>query len=1038
MMSRTFVAGLALFLLPQLSPAQDTTKKARAWSVEEIHGPKLPFNVTVDEGTWMSLDVSPDGRTIVFDILGDLYTLPIGGGTATRLTSGPGWDAQPRYSPDGSRIVFASDRSGSEQLWLLRVASGTATQMTKDAANQYMSPTWDASGDFVVARRKPNAEGTAAMALLHVGGGTGMLAMEGSGAGPTLSPDGRWLFYGVEGNTGQAIVRVDRRTGEKMNMVAGYESPHRPLVSHNGRLLAYTVIIDAARTLMVRDLERGRDRQLYRGLDMLESWGGDDLDMVPGYAFTPDDGAIIVAADGKIRRVDVATAAATVIPFRATIEQTLTAKVWEKGRMATGPLAPKVLHWAQPLGADRFVFGAIGRLYTWNAATKQATPLATGPGLQYSPALSPDGRWIAYVNWVDTLGGEIRKVPAGGGPSSVVSDRAGRFQSIAWSPDGTKLLLAEERRNYDYMATVNYDLSVVDANGLAKPRFVASVKGRGERKAVPRPVFDAAGTRIYWSEPNAGQMELWSMSAAGEDRKLHARSRYADEMVPSPDGRQVAFIEYQDAFVATLPPVIGKEIPQVGASGANFPVRRLSSDGADYLYWMDGGKSLAWGWASKLSQASVAGDTTVRSTTVRFEVPRAGGKGRVLLRNARLVTMKGDEVIERGDILVDGERIAAIGAAGQVRAPNGTQEIDLAGKTVIPGLIDLHAHYSPAPGMTGLDVYPEQNTELLANLAWGVTTWRDPSARSQTIFTLAEMVEAGTTLGPRIYSTGDIFFVSERVCCGQAKSFEDALGMVRRQKALGAVAIKEHTDPRREQVQWIIEASRQEGLQVIMDPARGPRRELRPILDGATTLEHLYAVTPVKKDVIEVFAKTGAWYVPTLIISTGEDYFITSENPHEDPKVRRFIPHGKIDRDIHQYSRWRMPHEWPGKRHATVVRDILRAGGKVAMGAHGQFQGIGAHWEMWAMAQGGLTPLEAIRASTLLGAEGLGYQDELGSLEVGKFADLVVLDRNPLENLKNSNSVRYVMKGGVMWEGDTMNEVWPQKKTRSRAEWEQR
>ncbi|MEP7346039.1 MAG: amidohydrolase family protein, partial [Gemmatimonadaceae bacterium] len=307
---------------------------------------------------------------------------------------------------------------------------------------------------------------------------------------------------------------------------------------------------------------------------------------------------------------------------------------------------------------------------------------------------------------------------------------------------------------------------------------------------------------------------------------------------------------------------------------------------------------------------------------------------------------------------------------------------------------------------------------------------------SQTIFDLAEMVEAGTTLGPRIYSTGDIFFVSERVCCGQVRSLDDARAMVKRQKALGATSIKEHTDPRREQVQWIIQASREEGLMAVMDPAHGPRRELRTIMDGATSLEHLYAVTPVKKDVIEVFAKTGAWYVPTLVLSTVEDYYMTSANPHDDAKARRFIPHMKLDRDIHNYLRWRMPHEWPFSRYGEVLRDIVRAGGKVGMGSHGQVQGLGAHWEMWAMASGGLTPHEVLWASTLSGAEGLGLQDDLGSLEAGKIADLLVLDRNPLTDIKNTNSISYVMKGGVLWNGDTMDEVWPTKRTRPPANWE--
>jgi imidazolonepropionase-like amidohydrolase len=381
-------------------------------------------------------------------------------------------------------------------------------------------------------------------------------------------------------------------------------------------------------------------------------------------------------------------------------------------------------------------------------------------------------------------------------------------------------------------------------------------------------------------------------------------------------------------------------------------------------------------------------------------------------------------------------RIAAIGAVGSIQLPAGTRTIDVSGKTIVPGFIDIHAHYSVAPGMTGIDVFPSQNTELLAPLAYGITTWRDPSARSQTIFSLAEMVEAGTALGPRIFSSGDIFFVQEWACCGQARSLDDAREMVRRQKALGATSIKEHTDPRRAQVQWVVQAAREESLMVATDPVRGHRGELRTIFDGVTSLEHLYAVTPIKKDAIELWAQSGAFYAPTLVIFGLEDYYQTQlANGHEDARVRRFIPHMKLDRDIHNYARWRMPAELALTRQAESIRDLLRGGVKVGLGSHGQVQGIGAHWEIWGMARA-VTPLEALRMATMNGAEALGYQDDLGSLERGKLADLIVLSKNPLDDITNTTSIAYVMKGGVLWNGETMDEVWPRAKVRPKGAWE--
>jgi hypothetical protein len=298
------------------------------------------------------------------------------------------------------------------------------------------------------------------------------------------------------------------------------------------------------------------------------------------------------------------------------------------------------------------------------------------------------------------------------------------------------------------------------------------------------------------------------------------------------------------------------------------------------------------------------------------------------------------------------------------------------------------------------------------------------------------MVEAGTTVGPRLHGTGDIFAFVDWTCCGQPKDLDDARRIVRNQKDLGATSIKEHTLPRRDQVQWVIQASREESLQVVEDPARGPRRELRPLMDGATSLEHPYSGLPLKKDAIELFAKTGAWYVPTLVVGAFESYFMTTMNPHDDAKLRRFIPHARLDAEIHEHNRWFMPHEVPNW-HGQSVRDLVRGGGKVGMGSHGQLQGLGSHWEMWAMASDGLTPLQAIRSATIWAAEAMGMEDDIGSLEAGKLADLIVLDRNPLVDLKNTNSIRYVMKAGTLWNGDSMDEVWPTKRVRPRGTWEE-
>ena len=1041
---------LGLLLLPGPASAQ---APAKPWSVEEIHGPALDLKYTVDEGTWVSVDVSPDGRTLIFDLLGDLYTLPIAGGKATRFTSGTRWDATPRFSPDGRRVLFASDPSGSDQLWVIPVEGGTPTMITKEgnyrfgapstgSGYQYGSPSWDPSGQFIfTAREALPGSRLGEYVIMHHQGGSGTPVAEDGAAGLVASADGRWLYYTVENR----IVRLDRRTGEKTTVVSGYADIRRPAISPSGRLLSFATSIDAVPRLILRDLGSGRDRILYSGLDYARRFGSGDLDDLPGYAFTPDERAIVFTADGKIRRVDLASGAMTVIPFTADIELTVTKIVNPKHELSDGPFSPKVLHWVQALGANELILGAAGKLYRYDTKSRRATPFANGPGLQYAPAVSPDGRWVAYVDWVDSIGGRLMKAPAAGGRETSLGVRPGRYQNISWSLDGKKLVVSEQRMEADGYTEQGYYFHWLDAERGGELHIITAVTARGNwRKPPQRATFDESGERIYYTVPHDTAapgapsfsylplaVRLCSVTLDGADRQCIAHFDFADELMPSPDGRWVLYTEMQNVYLAALPPP-GKDPTHVQSGGGAFPVYLLGPQG-DYLYWMDGGKRLLWSWGPKVYQVDLASASSgervaPQVTDVSFELPRVQGKGHLLLSNARLITMKGDEILESGDILVSNGRIAAVGRAGQVEAPAGATTMDLSGKTIIPGFIDLHAHLICCSGAQGQGhLYLQQNPFLIANLAYGVTTWRDPSIRSQTLFGMAELVEAGTTLGPRMHGTGDIFMHVKNHCCGVPNNLEDARRLVRNQKALGATSIKDHTVPRRDQVQWIIQASREEGLQIVEDPARGPRREIRPMMDGATSLEHVYAAAPAKKDVIELLARTGGFYVPTLVSGGFESYFVTTTSPHDDEKLRRFTPHVFLDREVRGHNQWLMPHEIPTWR-SEILRDLVRAGGKVGMGSHGQVQGLGSHWEVWAMASGGLTPFEALRSATLTGAEAMGMQDDLGSLEPGKLADLMVLDRNPLVDLRNTNSIRYVMKAGVMWEGDTMDEVWPNKR----------
>ncbi len=392
---------------------------------------------------------------------------------------------------------------------------------------------------------------------------------------------------------------------------------------------------------------------------------------------------------------------------------------------------------------------------------------------------------------------------------------------------------------------------------------------------------------------------------------------------------------------------------------------------------------------------------------------RARPSGLVAYAGARLVTMRGEEVVERGTILVEGDRIRAVGASSAVEVPPGAKVVDLAGKTVIPGLFDEHAHLH----YSTLDVLPQRPWKYLANLAYGVTTTHDPSASTHEAFAGSEMVEAGLVPGPRIFSTGYVLYGADDPDRAVVKSLEDARAHLRRMKALGAFTVKSYMQPKREQRQMLLQAAREEGLMVVPEGGGDLEMDMTLVLDGHTTIEHALPVTPLRKDVATLLGRSGTAYTPTLLVAygglSGDKWFHQHFEIWKDEKLLRFVPQGVVDpigriRDVMATDE-----DWHHLDVAASARKVVQAGGRVCLGGHGQMQGLGPHWEIWAFVQGGMTPLEALRVATLSPAQALGLDADLGSIEAGKLADFVVLERNPLEAIENTDSVALVVKNGV-------------------------
>ena len=1137
----SLVATLAASpLFAQTAEQNDSSARAarRANSLPLI--PVRTLDFTTDEGSWISLDLSPDGETIVFELLGDLYTLPAAGGAATRITSGQGYDMQARYSPDGGGLVFVSDRDGSENLWVANADGTEPRQLTDTRRDSYMSPLWTPDGEYVIANKGSQ------LWLYHEDGGSGIQLTGQRTEGGPLPPshigaafgsDPRYLWVNVRGNLGGGfppgaasgvdtdpiefgpdhsprssarqigdyqIALFDRETGGAFVRTHEHEGAFRPMPSPDGRWLVYATRYDARPALRLRDLTSGEETWLVMDVQRDDSQGGGtrDRDIYPGSAWTPDSRALITSYGGRIMRVEVPSGEAAEIPFTARVQQELGPLVKFDYPINDSTLTVFQIRGARPSpDGSQLVFTALDRLWIGPlpepAGTqtegyphiRDARRLTSSTDVEHGPVWSPDGRHVAYVTWNDSTGGDIWRVRTdGGGEPEKLTTASAFFDRVAYNGDGTRILAVRGSKMHRMRTLEDFgfhgpaaELEYVwlPAEG-GEPTRIAWV-GRGatqQGRNAPHPGPDP--DRVYvWT----GSEGLLSMRYDGTDIRTVVKvtapsgggpgaGGAPDEVVLSPDGKRAMVRANRNVYMITVPPAGGQASTVSVASSSSMPTRRLTRIGGDFVGWNQGGSagfysigrsfflhdvalsdslvadSVANARAERRAEAespdtadAAAGDSAdvivaegeeedadedgpvyeAARYDVEITVPKDKPRGTVVLSGARLITMRGDEVIPRGDIVVRDNRIAAVGPSGSVDIPEGAEVRDMSGRTILPGLVDIHAHAWVAWG-----VHRGQVSQFLAQLAYGVTTQRDPQTSSEDVVTYSDLMETGEMIGPRIYSTGPGVFSRDAI-----SSLDDARDVLRRYSDhFNTLTIKQYMAGDRNVRQWVIMAARELGLTPTTEGGSNFTMNLTLAQDGYAGLEHSLPISPFYRDVVQLGAFSGMVYTPTLIVAyggpSGRQYYMTRTNLDEVERLRFFTPHDELDK--WKTTTWYRDDQYPHFLHAEQLVKWMDAGGQAGLGSHGEVQGLGTHWELWMMASGGMDNHDALRMATLMSADAIGLAGDLGSLEAGKLADLQVLGSNPLDNLENTIDIQYVMKNGRLYDAATLTEVWPRRR----------
>jgi imidazolonepropionase-like amidohydrolase/Tol biopolymer transport system component len=954
------IAVLTLFLAPLV----------RAEPTEKI-------SIRVREGTGLSFDLSPDGRTIVFDLLGELWEVRASGGKARALTDAvrdTAEDLDPSYSPDGGRIVFRAERNGRTGLWLLEAGADRPRQLTQlpDPDGFHGRPAWSPDGKTIAfERRVPPPDGLGISLFDVATGQHRVLPIEGlprTGAtDPAWFPDGKHLAVVVGGSL--AVVDADVG-GPTTPLVSFPAQVWAPAVSPDGQQIAYFAPDSQERV----QLWIG-DRQLTHHADVVPS----------RVRFTGDGSSVLYSADGRLWRCPVAGGEPVAIPFQAHLSL---ARARPPLPQADFPLpgvarpARGFLGLALSPDAREIAILALGKLWLVSVEDRSPRPLTSVPMSARQLAWSADGQRIAWSAgpWEEE---DLFVTERASGETQRVTSLPGREVHPTYSPDGR--FLAFEH---------------VERDGKAHLRIVES-RAREVSDPAQARRLDEAHTR--WTA-NVSSTPQWSPDSrwlleSGEEPAIVDLAGVRRTLASAPDSP--VFLRWAPGSVVYVRHAQLWRTP-FDASGMIGPPEPLGTDSAAYPTMARDGTILYVSHDGLRLREPGGGDRHLGwplSLTPPVAEP-------VLVRNVRIIDGTAAGATPPRDLLVERGRIARIAVAGKI-ADGVAKIVDAEGRFLIPGLMDLHAH--------------DYELDLLPGfLYFGVTTIRDQGSPIAPLVANADAIAAGAYDGPRI-GYGAIQYYSDYATDdeeGQGVEPEADPDHVARAIGVavgfGAQHIKTRTFRRWDIDARFVREAHRRGLRVTGHCAS----PLPLVAAGIDSKEHLgfcneRGAMRIYDDLVQLYRAADIAVVPTICYAHLAARLDRADFWNDDTELAPFA--ARIDADdwmlgLDAASRrhWdRLVHGW----HEATAK-LARAGVRLGVGTDVWQAPSAAHLELEQLVAAGLSPLDALGAATAGAARILGAERDLGTIEQGKLADLVILDADPTADIRNTRRIWAVMQNG--------------------------